>query len=282
MLSCAGARSASPSRFPLRASDGFGQFGSRLGGRLQQPSQDRIASLRNLAVAIASLVTHAGEDSMSSRPPKPDDRPSAPRRRKAKSKKQSGVETAERRTLRDLAKEIPDGQRLYDVLIGLDRPHANEIGASDRYAAIIGASLLEHALKTAITAYLRLDLNELKTAKFRHEIFDDYERSPLGSLGSRILIAYALGIINEDTRRNLDILRNIRNAFAHSVSTVEFTSPECLREIIKIIPQPGIYKGPWQQWSPRRKFASLTFIYCHALFAHSFSMIQRPAPLSFS
>jgi hypothetical protein len=178
-----------------------------------------------------------------------------------------------------LAREIPEGVRLYDILVGLDQPSPQEIGASDRYAAIVGSSLLEHGLKEAISVYLRDDGDAATSKK---ELFDNHDRSPLATFSERIVAAYALGIIDKTTRDNLDIIRDIRNSFAHSIMPVEFSSPECIREFARLNPQKEIFVGEWRAWSPRRKFGSLVFIYYHALFTYAILRIERPKPLSFS
>jgi len=41
--------------------------------------------------------------------------------------------------------------------------------------------------------------------------------APLGTFSARIKTARALGLITEDERHDLDILRDLRNAFAHEV-----------------------------------------------------------------
>lgn len=54
-------------------------------------------------------------------------------------------------------------------------------------------------------------------------LFED--RSPLNSFSAKIAMAHALGLYGNETRRNLDILREIRNIFAHDVTLLTFESP---------------------------------------------------------
>jgi DNA-binding MltR family transcriptional regulator len=49
---------------------------------------------------------------------------------------------------------------------------------------------------------------------------------PLGTFSSRIKIAYALGIIGGKSRHDLDIVGNIRNAFAHGMRDLAFDTKE--------------------------------------------------------
>jgi len=48
----------------------------------------------------------------------------------------------------------------------------------------------------------------------------------LGSFGIKIQLAYMLGLITKDTYRDLDILRKIRNDFAHNVGIKTFDDPQ--------------------------------------------------------
>jgi|SRR5271165_484933 len=48
--------------------------------------------------------------------------------------------------------------------------------------------------------------------------------APLSDLSAKIKLARALGIINEEMRRQLDVIREIRNEFAHSMIDVDFDS----------------------------------------------------------
>ena len=48
---------------------------------------------------------------------------------------------------------------------------------------------------------------------------------PLGSLGAKVALAYRLGLIDEATERALNVLRKLRNAFAHSAESASLTEP---------------------------------------------------------
>jgi hypothetical protein len=49
---------------------------------------------------------------------------------------------------------------------------------------------------------------------------------PLGSFANEILIGYALNIFGDETKANLDIIRAVRNAFAHAKIPIKFTTPQ--------------------------------------------------------
>src|SRR5262245_6781819 len=55
----------------------------------------------------------------------------------------------------------------------------------------------------------------------------------LNSFYSKIITGYALGIYDDGIRDNLHIVRNIRNAFAHSRKLIRFDHPAVVNELRK-------------------------------------------------
>ena len=51
-----------------------------------------------------------------------------------------------------------------------------------------------------------------------------FGEGPLSSMAARIAIAYAIGITTKDERTDLDRIRQIRNAFAHSAQYLTFSN----------------------------------------------------------
>ncbi|WP_435446669.1 MULTISPECIES: MltR family transcriptional regulator [unclassified Variovorax] len=70
------------------------------------------------------------------------------------------------------------------------------------------ASFTEEALGRLLLGYLR----EAKQAKELVEGFN----APLGTLSTRIKAAFAMGLITREQHDDLEILRRVRNAFAHN------------------------------------------------------------------
>ncbi|WP_082817928.1 MltR family transcriptional regulator [Variovorax boronicumulans] len=70
------------------------------------------------------------------------------------------------------------------------------------------ASFAEEALGRLLLGYLR----ETKQAKELVEGFN----APLGTLATRIKAAFTMGLINREQFEDLEILRRVRNAFAHN------------------------------------------------------------------
>jgi hypothetical protein len=91
---------------------------------------------------------------------------------------------------------------------------------SDRAAVIIFASILEDVLTLALAGKMRKF--EDKAAFDR--IFDF--NGPLGTFSAKILMAHRLSVIESDTYRQLEIIREMRNACAHSQYAISFKTPE--------------------------------------------------------
>lgn len=96
---------------------------------------------------------------------------------------------------------------------------------SDRSAVVIMASVLEDGLKLAIAK--RMNMRKLADIKELDDIFG-FDR-PMGSFSDKIKVAYAFHVIEKQTHDQLNIIRELRNACAHSQYPISFATPE-LRE----------------------------------------------------
>ncbi len=85
----------------------------------------------------------------------------------------------------------------------------------------MGASFLEYALKKAICEHLKDDARD---PQFNY-LFESDE-APYRDFGGRTRLARALGIITITEFDQLEAIRLIRNAFAHTMSPVTFQTPE--------------------------------------------------------
>jgi hypothetical protein len=72
----------------------------------------------------------------------------------------------------------------------------------------------------------------LEAAKVEARMFDgDHEREGIiGSFYSRMHVGYALGVFGPKTLRDLDAIRSIRNAFAHSHHDLSFET-EAIKDL---------------------------------------------------
>jgi hypothetical protein len=95
----------------------------------------------------------------------------------------------------------------------------------DRGAAVVLGSLVERALERLLWNNMRKEgISEL----FKYG-------APLGDFGSKVQIAYAFKLFGAETRKDLNIIRNLRNQFAHSRMPIAFTTPvvqACCDELV--------------------------------------------------
>jgi hypothetical protein len=104
------------------------------------------------------------------------------------------------------------------------------VGEGERATVVVGAARLDLALE-----------HLLKGAMHHHpggsedNLFD--QDRPLGTFSSRIALAYRLGLIDRDVERALQLIRRIRNDFAHTVGVASLSDAahsSRLRELIKL------------------------------------------------
>ncbi|WP_422002402.1 hypothetical protein [Reyranella sp.] len=60
----------------------------------------------------------------------------------------------------------------------------------------------------------------------RKELFSDSSNGPLSTFSNKIRMAQALGFFGPELRKDLDLLRSIRNTFAHAHQHVDFSTNE--------------------------------------------------------
>lgn len=85
---------------------------------------------------------------------------------------------------------------------------------TDRGAALVGAALIDTRLE-------RLLVSHLLDNSIGKEMVNG-SNAPLGSFSSRIKMSYALGLITEVEFKECDLIRRIRNEFAHSIHGMDF------------------------------------------------------------
>jgi DNA-binding MltR family transcriptional regulator len=110
----------------------------------------------------------------------------------------------------------------------LERPKKkfDLIDESDRGAAIVGAALLEDNLVSILKEKMLLDVMSQKQVK---DIFD--LSGPLSNFSAKISIAFAFGFIDKTTFDDLQIVRKLRNKFAHSSGNLSFDDGEVKSQI---------------------------------------------------
>jgi hypothetical protein len=88
-------------------------------------------------------------------------------------------------------------------------------GESDRACGILQASWTELIVERTLRSRIRADGSS--------RIFD--VNGPLGTFSNKIAMAFGLGIFGTKTRHDLDLIRHMRNGFAHCRLPLRFQIP---------------------------------------------------------
>ena len=96
---------------------------------------------------------------------------------------------------------------------------------SDRGLVLVSASFLDEALELLLRG--RFSAGHVKPKSAINPLFDTF--GPLSTFLSKIKIAYAIDLIEKWVYQDLEILRKLRNLFAHSIEKAVFDSHEVIR-----------------------------------------------------
>jgi hypothetical protein len=145
------------------------------------------------------------------RSPKPPDRPRNPRY-----VGKPPISTDEI-SLTDFSRRHPDEKEWEEIHTEINQAH-------DRVVAII------------LSAQIELYLQHLLMSLFPHRTVDEMfsVNKPLSSFEAKIHFASAMRLIPEEMEPDLNVIRRLRNAFAHAPSTIRFSDPPVAKELKKI------------------------------------------------
>ncbi len=115
-------------------------------------------------------------------------------------------------SLHDLSRRLPSPADLRSTFGSLSQD-------TDRSVAIVAASVAENALERVIRARMLVSRRDLSDGLFGH-------RGPVSDFNGKIQIAEAFGFIAPPIAFDLQLIRKIRNAFAHAASNIGFSTPE--------------------------------------------------------
>jgi DNA-binding MltR family transcriptional regulator len=101
---------------------------------------------------------------------------------------------------------------------------------SDRGAVLIAATILDERLKNILSSFL---LNHKAT----DELLEGFN-APLGTFSSRISACFALGLIQKNEFDEMNLIRKIRNEFAHTWDNTDFDSGK-VRDLCLKLPWTG-------------------------------------------
>jgi hypothetical protein len=158
--------------------------------------------------------------------------------------------------LKDFSDAIPSDTATHAIMLALE---SQQHDFGDYAIAVIGAGLLEKALEAVIL----IRFIELKPSE-RDSLFDYQRQGPLCDLSARIKVAYALGVFGPQTRDDLEYIRTIRNAFAHSMTPLRFEAKE-VADICALLHTPTTIKlidrmllAVGEAETPRRRYIETT------------------------
>jgi hypothetical protein len=129
---------------------------------------------------------------------------------------------SKRKTLKDLAKEVPSEEELFARLTSLT-------GTEDYQAAMLASSLLEYMLEIAISMRM-ISMGKV----LRDQMFSDSSNGPLCTFSAKTKLAYVLAIFGPTTRAQIDIVRVVRNHFAHYKNISGFDHDEVVNACGKL------------------------------------------------
>lgn len=110
-------------------------------------------------------------------------------------------------------------------------------GTSDRAAVIVGGAIIDEILRDILESFL------LESASnSNNNIFSG--NGPLATFSSKISMAYSLGLIGKWEKDRIDVIRKIRNDFAHGFDTASFSNQATINRCISL-------KVPFEMIMPR-------------------------------
>lgn len=120
-----------------------------------------------------------------------------------------------------------------DMLQSIDLLETEVNSVSDRSCAIVCAAFLDDFLGKLLMSFLT---EESPTQDKR--LFDN--NGPLSTFSSKIVLSYRLGLISKKEFDNLNLIRKVRNAFAHDVKINSFDNGEIKSLLQEHIPDENL------------------------------------------
>lgn len=101
-----------------------------------------------------------------------------------------------------------------------DALSANPWALDDRSLAIVTGANVEKSLEDQ----LMLRMTNVSAAELK--VLFQSDGAPLGTFSAKIKIGHAFGVFGSSTKNDLEIIRQIRNAFAHARKPITFATTE--------------------------------------------------------
>jgi hypothetical protein len=106
---------------------------------------------------------------------------------------------------------------------------------TDRGAVLVTASLIENSLTNILKKYL--------TPSSSEDELIDIPNAPLSTLSAKIKICERLGVISSRLARDLNLIRKIRNEFAHNIHGSSLESGRIKDLLTNLTTSSGIVEG---------------------------------------
>lgn len=148
-----------------------------------------------------------------------------------------GIHVSREPKVRDLSRQTPSADQLTAT------EDAFRQGTS-LACAILGSALLEHELEHDLRRLFKNNDDET----WRRLTTED---GPLGTFSAKIVAGRAFGLYDETVFKNLNLVRGIRNAFAHSKRMLTFEEPAIRQQLRRI-------SLPEEKYSLSYKYLSLS------------------------
>jgi DNA-binding MltR family transcriptional regulator len=103
-------------------------------------------------------------------------------------------------------------------------------GESDRACALIAGAAISDGLRDLLKLYFV----KLEEVDIDHLLYD--QNASLGDFASRTDVSFALGLISPKERLVANVIRRIRNQFAHTLAQIDFSHELIIAELSKISP----------------------------------------------
>lgn len=117
----------------------------------------------------------------------------------------------------------------------------DELGSeSERGAAILASVWIEYLLERKLRAHFTKGNSET-----RRKLFD--LNGPFSAFSSKILVAHSLDWIDSSTCDDINLIRKIRNKFAHEAHGIDLDCPE-IRELVGRLKIPGRKFHDWSEF----------------------------------
>ncbi|WP_298623093.1 MltR family transcriptional regulator [uncultured Zoogloea sp.] len=128
---------------------------------------------------------------------------------------------------------VPDGLSRSELLFRIKEELAKE---SDRGCALVAAAYIENELSALLKRFF------VRQAATATEALFEFN-GPVGTFSSKIRVSFALGLISKETQQALDLLRKIRNEFAHLHQPMTFESETVKNRITAMLPSTADSNG---------------------------------------